>query len=169
MVPRATVLGSIWKRIVGFMCQPSSCKISSRNAMVKYIFASLISFLRVVLNNAMLTGFAKDEWKDTTSLLRTYSQKRGNIVKVGHENGVVNMIMLQHARQRKLFELFGQMLQIDSTYMVAKSKYPLCNLLVRNNFGRGIPVAHAFLRNETKESLMEFLRLFAKVHSINRN
>lgn len=81
--------------------------------MVKYIFASLISFLRVVLNNAMLTGFAKDEWKDTTSLLRTYSQKRGNIVKVRHENGVVNMIILQHARQCKLFELFEQMLQID--------------------------------------------------------
>lgn len=145
---------------VVFMCPQSSSKISNRNAMVKDTCAIFFVLYSVLYS----TGLAKDEWKDAAAILRTYSQKKGNIVKVGHENGEVNMIMLQHARQREVFKHFGQMLQIDSAYSINKSKFPICNLLVRNNFGRGIPVAHAFLRNETKASIMELLRLFAKVH-----
>jgi hypothetical protein len=99
-------------------------------------------------------------------ILRDREKIGGNIIKVGHDGDTVNLIYIQLARQREIFKKFGQMLQLDGTYKINRHNFPLYTLVVRNNFGIGEPVACCFMKNETTESVTEFLRIFSSVCSL---
>lgn len=104
----------------------------------------------------------KDEWQRKAEVL---TKTAGFIVKVHYDaDGIVSMIYLQTPSQRDMFCRYGKLLQLDGTYKITMFNFPLCTLLVEDSFGVGQPVAHAFLRNETTDDILQFLRYFAKVN-----
>jgi hypothetical protein len=107
----------------------------------------------------------KDEWQRTAEVLTKKREQPGYIVKVHYDaDGIVSMIYLQTPSQRDMFCRYGKLLQLDGTYKITKVNFPLYTLLVEDSFGVGQPVAHAFLRNETTDDILQFLRYFAKVN-----
>ncbi len=66
-------------------------------------------------------GLHQDEWKNTAKLLYEYGKKPGNIVKVlceDDDDQTVNLIYIQLAEQRKMFQKYGEVAQLDGSYSV---------------------------------------------------
>ena len=88
----------------------------------------------------------------------------GNVIKVLHdENNIVTLIYVQLQQQRELYKKNGEVLMLDGTYNIWKSKKPLFTMLVEDSFGIGQLVAYFFVKEETTASIMDGLELFKLV------
>ncbi len=117
----------------------------------------------------MFVGLPKNEWQDTAAELLKLRQRPGAIVKtrVDPIDGEVQRIYIQLREQRELYVKYGEVIQIDGTYRIARAGVCLYSILIEDNFGVGHAVAYIFLREETEASITEALQTFAKVTSIH--
>ena len=106
----------------------------------------------------------QDEWQNAAKLLNWISHDSGNVVKVLHgEDNVISLIFIQRKQQRELYKKYGEVVELDGTYKILKLSMALYTILVEDNYGIGQPVAYFFVKEETTESIMEGLSIFAAV------
>lgn len=112
----------------------------------------------------IITGKSEDEWRDTVKFLEALQKDENNVVNVLHDaDGEVAAIFVQMERQRKLYEKYGKLLQLDGTYRTTQAGFALYHLLIEDNNGSGQPVALFFLKEETTEAISACLKNFAEV------
>jgi hypothetical protein len=71
------------------------------------------------MRQILIIGLPKDEWNNAAMLLQEYAKVEGNIIKVWHDDdNVIDLIYIQLKQQRKLYELYPEMTQIDLTHGV---------------------------------------------------
>ena len=106
----------------------------------------------------------QDEWQNAAKLLNWISHDSGNVVKVLHgEDNVISLIFIQRKQQRELYKKYGEVVELDGTYKILKLSMALYTILVEDNYGIGQLVAYFFVKEETTESIMEGLSIFAAV------
>ena len=94
-----------------------------------------------------------------------------NTVKIAKDSkGVITIIYIQLKIQKKWYNLFGEVCQLDGTYRLLRiCMYSLYTVMVSDNNGNGQPVAFFLVRDETKKSIKQGLKMFAKVSPISLN
>ena len=106
----------------------------------------------------------QDEWQNAAKLLNWISHDSGNVVKVLHgEDNVISLIFIQLKQQRELYKKYGEVVELDGTYKILKLSMALYTILVEDNYGIGQLFAYFFVKEETTESIMEGLSIFAAV------
>ena len=106
----------------------------------------------------------QDEWQNAAKLLNWISHDSGNVVKVLHgEDNVISLIFIQRKQQRELYKKYGEVVELDGTYKILKLSMALYTILVEDNYGIGQLFAYFFVKEETTESIMEGLSIFAAV------
>lgn len=111
-------------------------------------------------------GNLEDVWSNAVSFLDSL-QDPNNVVKVLHDpEGEVTAIFVQLEKQRKLYKMYGKVVEVDGTYNIEQAGFALYHLLIEDNNGDGQPVALFFIREETTEAISECLRIFAEVMNV---
>lgn len=82
-------------------------------------------------------------------------------------DGEVLGIYFQTESQRKLYSQIGTVLQMDGTYDTNNLGFSLYHLLGVDNNGENQPLTQFFTKTETKEAIVEFLRIFTEVSKYN--
>lgn len=114
-------------------------------------------------------GRSSDEWDAVKKLLLRLLAVPDNIVHVTYDDqNVVSAIYIQLAEQRKLYEQYGEMVQLDGTYKTNKVGMSLYTLLIEDNYGLGQPVAWYFVRTEHQENVDAGLEIFAKNNPVTK-
>jgi hypothetical protein len=109
----------------------------------------------------------EDDWSNSVSFLDSLQQDPNNVVKVLHDpEGEVTAIFVQLEKQRKLYKMYGKVVEVDGTYNIDQAGFALYHLLIEDNNGDGQPVAMFFIREETTEAISECLRIFAEVMNV---
>ncbi|KAE9045771.1 hypothetical protein PR001_g4834 [Phytophthora rubi] len=74
--------------------------------------------------------------------------------------GVAEVITLQTAHMRSMFESFPEIVLIDATHDTNKSNYKLFSFMIHDAFDKGYHVQHSLIGNEKKETLRTAIRQF---------
>jgi len=80
--------------------------------------------------------------------------------------GEVTAIFVQLEKQRKLYKMYGKVVEVDGTYKTTQAGFALYHLLIEDNNGDGQPVAFFFIREETTEAISECLQIFSEVMNL---
>lgn len=87
-------------------------------------------------------GLSSQVWNNTASLLSELSNNPENVVSITTDDkGEIRCLFIQLAEQRKLYQKYGEVLQLDGTHNITKLAMPLYTLVVQDNFGVGQPDA----------------------------
>lgn len=83
-----------------------------------------------------------------------------------NKDGIVILIFIQTKLHKKLYKMFGGLLQLaDGTYkIVLYFGLSLYTVMVRDNHGNGIPAGHYFLLTESQETIQQGLKIFKEVN-----
>ncbi|KZR99533.1 Uncharacterized protein APZ42_004559, partial [Daphnia magna] len=81
--------------------------------------------------------------------------------------GEVAAIFVQLERQRKLYQKYGKVLELDGTYKTTRAGFALYHILIEDNNGDGQPVAKFFIKEETIEAISECLRVFSENNDVS--
>lgn len=109
-------------------------------------------------------NLSNDEWTKVKERLVELSENPENVVQVtADENGVVRCIFIQLASQRKVYQTFGEVLELDGAHKLTKLGMPLYTLMVQDSWGLGQPAAFFFVREETTENIKIGLSALAEV------
>lgn len=112
-------------------------------------------------------GIKQDDWHHTAELLNVYAKDPRNLVKVFHDDdNNIELICVQLSKQKELYRLYGQTLELDGTYCTNVQGMPLYTLLIEDNHGIGQPIYYAWMKQETTDFITLALRTFAEVNSV---
>ena len=79
----------------------------------------------------------------------------------GQDN--IKCIFVQLAAQRRIYQQYGEVVQLDATHNATDVPMPLYTILVTDNFGVGQPVGFFFVMDETQDNITIGLKQFAEV------
>jgi hypothetical protein len=88
------------------------------------------------------------------------------MIKIFHDDNNINLICVQLSKQKELYRLYGQTLELDGTYCTNVQGMPLYTLLIEDNHGIGQPIYYAWMKQETTDFITLALRTFAEVNSV---
>jgi hypothetical protein len=110
------------------------------------------------------TGKTQDEWKHTVDYLQQLQGNPNNVIKVlRSDENEVSAIFVQLEPQRKIYQKYGTVLELDGTYKTTKAGFALYHLLIHDSNGDGQPVAFFFIKEETTAAISECLQIFTEV------
>ncbi|XP_045028527.1 uncharacterized protein LOC116920635 [Daphnia magna] len=110
-----------------------------------------------------MTGVSSEVWQSTTEILAKLTSNTENIVNVtSDEKGEIKCIYAQLSEQRRFYQRYGEVLQLDGTHSVTNTPMPLYTLIVKDNYGVGQPVAFFFKREETGATMAIGLKQFCE-------
>ncbi|KAI9560248.1 hypothetical protein GHT06_014262 [Daphnia sinensis] len=108
-----------------------------------------------------MTGLSSNTWAATSEILANLGNNPENIVNVSTDDkGDIQCIYVQLADQRRFYQKYGEVLQLDGTHNVTQLSMPLYTLVVQDNFGVGQPVGFFFVREETEALIAMGLKYF---------
>jgi fructosamine-3-kinase len=71
-------------------------------------------------------------------------------------------------QQRKIYEKYGTVIELDGTYKTKNAGFTLYHLLIHDNNGDGPPVAFLFVNKETTDTISKCLQIFTEVNKFTK-
>ncbi|XP_067866046.1 zinc finger SWIM domain-containing protein 3 [Heterodontus francisci] len=87
-------------------------------------------------------------------------QQDGAALRVGLQGSSILYIAFMTPAMKAYMQAFPELLFMDGTYKMNKCGYPLYQVMVQDNVGRGRAVFYAMVRNETAQMLDEIVGVF---------
>ncbi|XP_067912888.1 zinc finger SWIM domain-containing protein 3-like [Heterodontus francisci] len=117
-----------------------------------------LSYIRNLKTQLKAGGDSMDALCDTLEKI----QQDGAIVHVGMQENCILYIAFMTLAMKARLEAFPELLFMGGTYKINKCGYPLYQVMVQDNVGRGRAVFYAIVWNETAEILDEIVGVFVE-------
>jgi hypothetical protein len=86
--------------------------------------------------------------------LQKLQENPNNVIKVlQNKENEVSAIFVQLEQQRKIYNKYGTVIELDGTYKTKNAGFALYHLLIHDNNGDGQPVAFFFVKEETTDAI----------------
>ncbi|KAK4028854.1 hypothetical protein OUZ56_021873 [Daphnia magna] len=116
-----------------------------------------------------MTRLSSNTWSATSEILANLGNNPENIVNVSTDDkGDIQCIFVQLADQRRLYQKYGEVLQLDGTHNITQLSMPLYTLIVQDNFGVKQPVGFFFVREETEALIAARLKYFCNTKTVGK-
>lgn len=112
------------------------------------------------LHNLKQSMQRNEEKSVLESLLKEFSKLDENVVKVFANGNEVEAIFFQDDRMRTYFELYPEVLLVDSTYKLNDRSMPVMILLVVDGNNESQIVGFSVIKTESYETILQMLKYF---------
>lgn len=112
------------------------------------------------IRNVMSQFKTRDDNMDALCDTLEKIQQDGAAMRVGLQGSNILYIAFMTPAMKAHLQAFPELLFMDGTYKVSKCGYPLYQVMVQDNVGRGRAVFYPMVRNETAQMLDEIVGVF---------
>ena len=112
-------------------------------------------------------GLSEDEILINT--LKDFSSVAGNYCTVHQDsNSVAKTISITSNHMIKMFDMFPEVVLVDTTFNTNKNGYKLFSMMIHDSFGKGQHVQHSLMERETKSCFRNAFDHFKKYNDYSK-